>query len=251
MSSQILKDRSIILRTYQYSESSLVVVILARRYGKVRMMAKGARRMKSPFAGSLLTGNVCDVVFYNKEGRGIQTLTEIDVVSSWSGSHDHLERMCLLQAGLEVVDHSVVGGESDSRIFDILEKYTDKIKSAGNWWFYFYTMEVKLLILLGHFPSLEACSRCGRELREGSGIIPSSGEVLCRECGGGGTVQVSPESFKYLKNMAERDFEQICPVSLNSTVRREVGRALHYLFLHHVDGYTLPNSLRLIKGAKA
>jgi DNA repair protein RecO (recombination protein O) len=249
MSSKILKDRGIILRTYQYGESSLVVVMLTSCYGKVRMLAKGARKMKSPFAGSMLTGSLGDVVFYFREGRGMQTLTEINIIRRWSGNQNDLDKICLFQAGLEVVDHSVVGEESDRQIFELMEEYIEKLSMTKNLWFCFYAMEVKLLMMLGHFPSLERCSRCGRELREESKVVPSSGEVLCEECDEGGAVQLSRDSFGYLRVMSKENFGDIESVSLNSTTRREIGRVLHYLFLHHVQGYTLPHSLRILKGA--
>lgn len=249
MSSRIIKDRGIILRTYPYGESSLVVVMLTSRYGKIRMLAKGARRMKSPFAGSMLTGSVGDVVFYFREGRGIQILTDINIINRWSGNQNDLDKICMFQAGLEVVDHSVVGEESDRNIFELVEEYIKRLNLTDNLWFCFYALEVKLLILLGHFPSLERCSRCGRELRQESKVVPSSGEVLCEECDEDEAIRLSKDSFGYLKLMSGEKFGDIEYVCLDSTARREIGRVLHYLFLHHVHGYTLPHSLRILKGA--
>ena len=76
--SEILKDRAVVLRTYDYGETSLVVSFLTRSYGKVRMLAKGAKREKSSFAGALRTGNIGEIVFYFKPDRGLQLLKEIE-----------------------------------------------------------------------------------------------------------------------------------------------------------------------------
>ena len=55
------KSTAIILRLVEFSETSLVVTLLTRDFGKLTAMAKGARRKKSPFEGALDLLAICRI----------------------------------------------------------------------------------------------------------------------------------------------------------------------------------------------
>ena len=44
------KTTAIVLRTVEFSETSLVVTLFTREFGKIGALAKGARRPKNPFS---------------------------------------------------------------------------------------------------------------------------------------------------------------------------------------------------------
>ena len=47
------KSQAIIIRLVEFSESSCVVTMFTRDFGKIGALAKGARRPKSPFESAL------------------------------------------------------------------------------------------------------------------------------------------------------------------------------------------------------
>ena len=49
----IVQTEGLVLRNFRMSESSKVVIVYTRNFGKVRLVAKGARRPKSKFGASL------------------------------------------------------------------------------------------------------------------------------------------------------------------------------------------------------
>jgi DNA repair protein RecO (recombination protein O) len=242
--SEILKDRAVVLRTYDYGETSLVVSFLTRSHGKVRLLAKGAKREKSSFAGALRTGNIGEVVFYFKPDRGLQLLKEIESGSVFENAVEDLERLCIFQAGLEVVDRSVIEREADERVYDLLEGFICAVPGAADPWVALFVLYVRLLILLGVYPRISRCAACGTPLGAGFRAIPRSGEITCDACGRDGALAVSQESAALLELMAGngfRDFE------MERAQRMEIGRFLHNLFIHHVEGYRLPNALNILK----
>jgi hypothetical protein len=48
--------------------------------------------------------------------------------------------------------------------------------------------------------------------------------------------------------MAREEYHRIAEMSLGADERKEIGRLLHRIYLHHVEGYRLPNALHLLKG---
>mgnify|MGYP001828943304 FL=1 len=74
--SVILKDRAVVLKTWEYGETSLIVSALTRSGGKANFLAKGVKRAKSRMHGRFRTGNVGDIVYYDKPGRGLKLIKE-------------------------------------------------------------------------------------------------------------------------------------------------------------------------------
>ncbi len=247
--SEIIKDRSIVLRTYPYGESSAVAVVLTRSHGKLRLLAKGARSSRSALQGSLRTGNVSEIVFYFRQERGLQLLKEMGTVESFDAGAGDLERLCLFQAGLEIVDRSVFDRSADERIFDLIERYMRLLPAASDPWALFYALEIDVLKLAGSFPSTASCSRCAAPLENAAlSIEAASGLVCCPACGGPKGRSLSGGASALIRRMDALGLEGVRGARMDRGERREIGEIIHRLFVSHVEGYRLPHSLRLCKG---
>jgi DNA repair protein RecO (recombination protein O) len=247
--SEIIKDRAIVLKTYPYGESSVVAVMLARSHGKVRLLAKGARSSRSALQGSLRTGNVSEIVFYYRPDRGLQLLKEMGTVETFEAGNGDLERLCLFQAGLEIVDRSVVERSADERAFDMMERFMRMLPAASDPWALFFALEIDVLKLAGSFPSTAACARCRKSL-EGSAfaIEAASGFVSCASCGSAKGRTLSSAASALVRRMDALGLEGSGGEKMDRSERREIGELIHRFFVSHVEGYRLPYALRLCKG---
>ncbi|MBN2185345.1 MAG: DNA repair protein RecO [Candidatus Krumholzibacteriota bacterium] len=247
--SEIIRDRLVILRTFDYGESSVIAVSLTRFHGKLRFLARGAKKAKSPFYGNLRTGNTGEAVFYIKSQRGLQTLKEIDTSSVFDAGGNDLDRLCIFQAGLEVVDRSTIEDEYDERFFDLLEGFITTLNRSPDPWALFFSMEVQILCMAGIYPSIRECSGCKRLLAgKGLNIDPLSGSVYCKSCSGEGSLHLSAQSAGLLAEMESNGTDLSAQMEIGPAGRREIGRLLHGIFVHHVDGYRLPGALKILKG---
>ena len=70
----IVSTDAIVLRTVNYSETSIIATLLSNESGKIALMAKGARKPKSPFAAQLEPMNILNINYFHKDGRNIQLL---------------------------------------------------------------------------------------------------------------------------------------------------------------------------------
>lgn len=247
--SEILKDRAVILRSFDFGESSMIAVSLTMGHGKLRFLAKGAKNSRSPFHAGLRTGNMAEIVYYNKPLRGLQLLKEIDSRSLFDTGTGDMERVCIFQAGLEVMDRTTIEHESDSRVFAVLEEFIGTIGTCEDPWTLFFMLQIRLAGIAGVLPDLEECSACKKALAgKGMNIDPSNGAVLCGECVRGRTLNLSAQSGDLLRAMKKGGPGGIGGEACDGIRRREIGRILHNLFLHHFDGYRLPNALKILKG---
>ncbi len=246
--SGILKDRAVILRTWEYGETSLIVSALTRKGGRANFLAKGAKRPGSQLHGRFRTGNIGDIVYYDKPGRGLKLIKEFSAASVLDSSGVDLERLCLFQAGLELAGRASAGDEQEGAVFDLAEAFITELAAGADPWAAFFVLEARLLAASGLMPEIERCDRCKKELAGcGFSVNPSSGAVECGSCAGSGET-LSPESCELLVRMSA-GFEGMRGTVLGADARREIGTLLHRMLTHHMDGYRLPGSLGMLKGA--
>src|SRR5205085_4744927 len=72
----IEKATAIVLRTIDFSETSAIVTLLTREFGKISALAKGARRPKGPFESALDLLGLVRIVFLRKSSDALDLLTE-------------------------------------------------------------------------------------------------------------------------------------------------------------------------------
>ena len=83
-------DRAIILRTWEYSETSQTVSLFTLGHGALRGLAKGARRERSTFGGGFEALTVGDVVFRLRATSELALLTEWKVSEIFWGPRSDL-----------------------------------------------------------------------------------------------------------------------------------------------------------------
>src|SRR5260221_13414993 len=74
------KATALVLRTTDWSESSRIATLWTWEFGKVRVLAKGGRRLKSNFESALDLLTVCSIVLLRKSSGSLDLLTEAQVV---------------------------------------------------------------------------------------------------------------------------------------------------------------------------
>ena len=79
----IVKTEGLIIRVMDYLESSKIITCFTPDHGKISLLAKGAKRPKSRLGGSLDLLQHIALVYYQKDTRELQTLSQVDVISSF------------------------------------------------------------------------------------------------------------------------------------------------------------------------
>src|SRR5207247_9632195 len=75
----LLKTPAIVLKSRKWGDADRIVTFFTLKHGKVRGVARGARRMKSRFGGTLEPFVYCDLVLYEKPGDSLYRFSQTDV----------------------------------------------------------------------------------------------------------------------------------------------------------------------------
>jgi DNA repair protein RecO (recombination protein O) len=246
----IRKDRGVVLRSNRSGETSTLVTLLGRDSGKVRMLGKGARSARSPFRGALEPGNILDVVYYYREGRTLFFVKEVHVHSTLDSLRASLTGIASVLAALELLDKVCFWGSPDEHVVDLAFDYL-ACKDAADVLWLFLVFEHKLLNVLGALPDFSACARCGKPIVEGY-IHPEDGAALCmsHSTAAPQRVRIDAEAAALLADMASSTLADLASRTVTRPARKRLGKIMHWTYTFHVQGYSLPEALKLIPNAE-
>ncbi len=156
------KTEGIVLRKVDFGDTSAVVTFLTPGRGKMACLARGMRRKNSGLAAVMDTFNRVELVYYWKDGRGVQTLAEASVINAWPGLKRDVERMThaafLLEMCLRAVVENAPAGELYAVLAESLAALASEPGGARAWT---ACLAHRILCVLGHAPELGACADTG------------------------------------------------------------------------------------------
>jgi|SRR5688572_9531959 len=193
----------IIIRTRALTETSLIVHFLSADLGRIALVARGARRPKSPFAGKLDLFYEGDISFSRSRKSELHNLREVALRDVHAALRKDLSRLnaaayytVLLEQGTET---ETPIPEFHQLCRDVLQALDLRAPSAG----FVFALELKLLLALGAAPSASV-SEGARQLLNAYETLP-------------------------LTAAHELPLPQPLKVELNNFLRRAIGTALERL----------------------
>jgi DNA repair protein RecO (recombination protein O) len=147
-------SESFILQTYPFREADLVVSFLTREQGKLRGVARRARRPKSSFGSGLERLSHATVSYYQKENRELVSLNSCELLHSQFTLASNYEASVALDYLAEVTEQLLPPNETNERHFRLLIAVLDFLRSGGSAWAavpYFALWSVRLA---GFLPDL-------------------------------------------------------------------------------------------------
>lgn len=244
------KSRAVVLRTTPFGETSSVVTIYCREFGKLRALAKGAWRPKSGFDGALDLLSACQVLVLRKSSGGLDLLTEAGLEHRFRVGSS----LAAVLGGLhvaELLDALTADADPQPELFDVahatLRRLSDWQGDDAPIASLLTRLELTILRLIGQAPVLSRCAECHAGLadspRTAFGML--DGGTLCTRCRAGrrGVVSVSSAGLAALRLLAD---DRVAPddVSLTANLAGEV-RGIMTTLLAHTLGRPLRVPARL------
>jgi DNA repair protein RecO (recombination protein O) len=198
------KADAIVLRAVDFSETSLVVTLFTREHGKIGALAKGAKRLKSPFESALDLLALCRIVFLHKTSDALDLLTEAKLLRRFRPPGKNLLNLYAGYYVAELLNDLTEANDPHPQLFDLADETLAALALGNSVARHITRFELGLLRLLGMMPSFDACAECGAEMpatgRIAFGMI--DGGVLCPTCREGKR-QVASVNAGVLRTMSQ------------------------------------------------
>ncbi len=232
----IVKTEAIVLRKVDFSESSIIATLFTRKKGVISVIAKGAKKPRSKFAAALVPGQLLEVVFYNKESRDVQTLSEVSYLHKLNGLRIDITKMAIVHSALELVSQVVHTNEVNVSLFDFLSHFLIWINQSDHpGKILFPYMQLRILEHIGIGLQLSETIRSGTNGR-GEGYINIETGTLSTSADGSRSVKLTPAQMQFLCKCLTSRNRSILRMTLPEKHISDLIEYLDRYIRYHIDG---------------
>ncbi|MGJ9381706.1 DNA repair protein RecO [Salipaludibacillus sp. CF4.18] len=230
------KIEGIVIRTTNYGESNKILTVYSREFGKVALMAKGAKKPKSRFASSSQLFIYGSFVYH--QSKGIGTLNQADILDSFREIRSDLMLTAYGAYMVELLDKLIDDREKNPYLFELIYQLLHHLNEGEDGEILLRIFETKMLAYTGSMPVLHECTNCGRfdlpfvfSLRQGG--------VLCSQCMhiDDYHLKVSSATIKLLQLFQQLNPTRIGHISVKTETKQQLKKVLEMYYQEHVGVY--------------
>lgn len=237
--SKLRKEKGIVVRTFKYGESSLILDILTETHGLKSFIIQGVRKNKSrtsPSAVQLMAS--VDIDFYHKEDTELFQLKEIKNNEIWIDLYGDMRKLSMGMYMAELTKKVVNKYENHQDVYDLLLRTLHVIENGDDVWsvHIWYTVQLKLLTGFS-LPENHMDDDHYYDIR--SSLItrarPAHGSYF------------DTEMMNMLKKLELASIEDIAHIHISKSLKNALLNNLIDYFKVHIHNFTSIQSLEVLK----
>lgn len=181
--SKLIDVEALVLKTFPYSESSLIVRFFSKEIGRFSFIAKGVKKSKKQTSVSFEPFSHLSLTLYIKENSDLATLKEAQLKDSFYFIRQSLDSIALASFFFEALDKAVFSDSESETLFSLAMLYLNGLEGAASRISWTIFCLFRLLAIIGFQPDVSRCRVCGKsaEGNEDYFDILKSG-IVCASC---------------------------------------------------------------------
>ncbi len=234
----LVKAEGLVIRSMKMGETSKLVTLFTRELGLLKVIAKGARSRKSRLGAALEPLTVSRIVYYHKENRELQFLSQAEIIEFFPNLTADLEKWGYANACAELVSRSQIDAEITPKLYPILlntiramNEPTADVRAC------FWGFQMKLCGVLGVAPNLRRCLNCSTaNTNIQIHFDIARGGFVCNNCPPPlEAQQLSGETLRLLADFQSLPAEKLSHYKISPAVRREIEKFFRAYFAFHLE----------------
>ena len=229
---RLYRTEAIILRRSDLGEADRLLTLLTPGLGKLRVLAKGARKIASRKAGHVELFNRVNLLI--ARGRGeFDIVSQAETIEPFRALREDLARSTYAHYAAESTDRFAEEGTAQPELFDLLSDALGWFSTSVDLALTARFFELRLLTLAGFQPQVFQCVGGGEPLDETKddeayGWSPGEGGTLCPRHAADRTEisRLSLNALKVMRHAMRNEYPAFAALTLRESVALEVERAL-------------------------
>jgi DNA repair protein RecO (recombination protein O) len=227
---------AVVLRRTDYGEADRLLTVFTRERGKLRLIAKGARKPQSRKTGHLELFTCSQMQI--SQGRTLDLVSQVELVAVHRELSADLLRITYAACLVELIDGFTTEAEPHAALYDLLRHALARIATTDNLPLAMRHVELRLLTLAGYQPQLFYCVVSGEPVSERDHFFsPSEGGVIAPEkrLPVHQALPLSAAALKVLRYLQTRSWETVQGLQLRPALHREVEGVMQAYLRHLLE----------------
>ncbi|GGF78198.1 DNA repair protein RecO [Paenibacillus albidus] len=230
----------IVIRSMDYGEGNAIITLCTENAGKVGVLVRGAKKVKSRHAALIQLFTVGEFVFFRNNG-GLGTLNAGEITKSHHPLRQDLIKAAYASYACELLDRVLHDEETGNFWFRQLTACLNALEEDKEPGIIINVYEMKILQAAGYGPELDACVVCGADKPDDQLRVSARlGGVLCRSCKHQDppAMEITPRALKLLRVFARLDLTRLGNVDVKAETQAELKKIMR-AFMDHQLGLKL------------
>lgn len=233
---RLFRSEVIVLRRRDFGEADRLLTLLTPGYGKIRAVAKGARKPLSRKAGHIEPFMRSNLLF--ARGRNLDLITQAELVEAYRPLREDLVRLTYAGHAVELVDRFAAENDSHPQLYQLLADALGWLAEAEDLLLAARYYEIRLLGLVGFQPQLFQCVSCRRAIEPQDQFFSGElGGVLCPDCRASdtNTRPISLSALKVLRYLQTRPYSSVKVLRVRRSLHSELETIVHHYIQHLLE----------------
>lgn len=241
---EIIKVEGIVIGEKNYSESSKILDLYTKEYGKIGVISKGCRNLKSKLRSISSKFIYGDFHIYYKEGK-LSTLIGADIKNSFRNIVTDIDKISYLSYLAELTSQ-VIKHDTSEEIYSLFINSILKINEGLDPLVITNIYELKCLEYLGVKPVLDECSICGS--KEVITLSSDKGGLVCKHCMDQNDLIIAKEAIKLIRMFYYVDISKITKMDIEEKEKKEIDNYINEYYDRYTGLYL--NSKKFLQNLK-
>ncbi len=236
------RSEAVVLRRIDFGEADRLLTLYSREHGKIKAIAKGARKPQSRKTGHVEL--FMRSRFFIAKGRTLDIITQAELIDPYLALRSDLVRTTYASYAVELLDRFTVEEDVHTDIYDLLVKALGWFATAKSLLLTARYYELRLLSLTGFQPRLFHCVSCNEAIEEQDQFFSAKlGGLLGPDCqhADRSALPVTAVAVKVLRYLQTRSWDVVQHLQLKTPLQQELE-----LLMHTYLKYTLERDLKSV-----
>jgi DNA repair protein RecO (recombination protein O) len=231
----LMESEAIVLRTYPLREADLLVTLFTRAEGKVRGVARSAKKSKRRFGGALEPLTYVRAFYDVREGQDLARLDACEVLESPLANEVSYARAVALAHVAELLDELLPDREANDAVFRLTLSVLHAMTGQDVWMPVTY-FELWLTRLVGFLPELTECVVCGRGLNGSRAYFHALADgLMCPDDKRLASSEISSESRTLAAQMFRAPVESFAELTWPKSQGADLRKFLIQILQRHIE----------------
>lgn len=233
---RLYRSEAIVLRRRDFGEADRLLTLFTPEYGKIRAIAKGARKPQSRKTGHVESFMRSNILF--ARGRNLDLITQAELVEAYRPLREDLVRVTYASHIVELLDRFTAENDAHPQLYQLLSEALGWLAETKDLLLATRYYEMRLLSLVGFQPQLFHCVNCRTIIEpEDQFFSAELGGVLCPDCSraDGKKEPISLGALKMLRYLQTRAYSTVRLLRVRRPLHTELETIMHHYLQHHLE----------------